>query len=71
MEKNLILIEISKNDESKRVVDLIIYKNHYVLLKKLNVFLGDHHKSFIYRRCLNSYTSKNMLMIHKRKCEKK
>ena len=66
---NLIPIEFSKN-ESDRVVDLLMYKNHYALIKKLNVFLGDHHKNFICRRCLNSYTSENMLIIHKPKCEK-
>ena len=65
---NLIPFEISKN-ESDRVVDLLMYKNHYVLIKKLNVFLGDHHKNFICRRCLSSYTSENMLMLHKPKCE--
>ena len=65
---NLIPIEISKND-SDRVIDLIIYKNHHALIKKLIVFLGDHHKTFICRRCLNSYTSENMLKLHKPKCE--
>ena len=55
---NLIPKEISKN-ESNKVVDLIIYKNHYALIKKLNVFLGDHNKSFVCRRCLNSYTCEN------------
>ena len=30
---NLVPIEISKND-SDRVVDLLLYKNHYVLNKK-------------------------------------
>ena len=59
-------MKISKN-ESDRVVDLLIYKNHYALLKKLNVFLGDHHKNFIYRRCLNSYTCENALINHKEK----
>ena len=63
----LILIEVSKND-SDRVIDLAIYKNHYVLIKKLDVFLGDHNKKFICRRCLSSYTSENMLMKHKEKC---
>ena len=38
----LIPIEVSKND-SNRVIDLAIYKNHYVLIKKLDVFLGDHN----------------------------
>ena len=65
---NLIPIEISKN-ESDRNVDLLLYKKHYALIKKLNVFLGDHHKSFICGRCLSSYTSKSMLMLHKPKCE--
>ena len=64
----LIPIEVSKND-SDRVFDLIIYKNHYALNKKQNVFLGDHHKTFICRRCLNSYTSEKMLMLHKPNCE--
>ena len=67
---NLIPIEISKTDSDK-VINLFIYKNHYALIKKLTAFLGDHHKSFICRRCLNSYTSENMLKIHKPKCEKK
>ena len=64
----LIPIEISKNN-SDRVIDLAIYKNHYVLIKKLDVFLGDHNKKFICRRCLSSYTSENMLIKHKPKCE--
>ena len=63
----LIPIEISKND-SDRVIDLAIYKNHYVFIKKLDVFLGDHNKKFICRRCLNSYTSENMLIRHEEKC---
>ena len=63
----LIPIEISKND-SDTVIDLAIYKNHYVLIKKLDVFLGDHYKKFICRRCLSLYTSENMLIKHKQKC---
>ena len=38
-------------------------------LKQTNVFLGDDNKNFICRRCLNSYTSENMLILHKTKCE--
>ena len=64
----LIPIEIRKNNSDK-VIDLAIYKNHYVVNKKLNVFLGDHNEKFICRRCLSSYTSENMLMKHKPKCE--
>ena len=64
---NLIPIEISKI-ESDRVVDLLIYKNHYALIKKLNVFLGDHHKNFICRRCLISYRNEIASINHKENC---
>ena len=64
---NLKPIEISKN-ESVNVIDLLIYKNHYALIKKLHVFLGDHNKSFVCRCCLNSYTCENALNNHKEKC---
>ena len=64
---NLLPTEISKN-ESDNVIDLLIYKNHYALIKKLHVFLGNHNKSFVCRRCLNSYTCENALKNHKEKC---
>ena len=63
---NLLPTEISKN-ESDKVIDLLIYKNHYALIKKLHVFLGDHIKSFVCRHCLNSYTCENALISHKEK----
>ena len=63
----LIPIEISKN-QSDKVIDLLIYKNHYALIKKLHVFLGNHNKRFVCRRCLNSYTNENVLLNHEEKC---
>ena len=63
----LIPIEFNKNN-SDRVIDSAIHKNHYNFIKKLDVFLGDHNKKFICRQCLSSYTSENMLMKHKQKC---
>ena len=63
----LLPVESVKND-SDRVIDLAIYKNHYALNNKLDVFLGDHNKIFFCRQCLSSYTSENMLMKHKEKC---
>ena len=60
-------IEISKNNSDK-IIDLAIYKNHYILIKKLDVFLGDQNKKFICRQCLSSYRSENMLMKQKEKC---
>ena len=60
-------MKLVKNN-SDGVFDLAIYKNHYVLIKKLDVFLGDHNKKLICRQCLSSYTSENMLIKHKEKC---
>ena len=64
----VIPIEISKNDSDK-VIDRKIKENHYALIKKTYVFLGDHQKNFICRRCLNSYTSENIMMLQKPKSE--
>ena len=64
----LMPIEIGKN-ESDRVIDSLIYKNHYALIKKLNIFSGYHNKSFLCRRCLKSYTSEKIMKLHKPKCE--
>ena len=64
----LIPVEISKN-ESDKVIDLLIFKNHYVLIKKLNVFIGKHVSKYICRKCLNSYASHNMLIKHKNLCQ--
>ena len=63
----VIPVEINKNN-SDRVIELAIYRNHYNLIKKLDVFLGDHNKKIICRQCLSSYKSENMLMKHKQKC---
>ena len=65
---NLLPIEISKK-ESDKVIDLIISKNHYALIKKLHLILGDHNKNFVCRRCLNSNTSEYKLTLHEPKCE--
>ena len=65
----LIPIEVSKND-SNRFIDSAIYKNHYVFIKKLHVFLGDHNKKYICRQCLGSHASENMLIKLLKKCGK-
>ena len=64
----LIRIEIGKN-ESGKVIDLLIYKNQYVLIKKLNVFIGKHDSKYVCRKCLNSYTTHSMLVKHKNLCK--
>ena len=64
----LIPLYISNNIENRRIVDLILYKNHYILLKKLHVFIGKHDSSYICRSCLCSYTVQSELTTHKRLC---
>ena len=64
----LIPNEISKN-ESDKVIDLLIYKNHYVLIKKLNVFIGKRDCRYVGRKCLNSYTNNSMSVKHKKLCK--
>ena len=55
---NLIPIEIIKN-ESDKIIDLILYENQYVFIKKLNVFRRSSQK-FYSQTSLNSYTSENI-----------
>ena len=38
----LVPLEVSKN-ESGKVIDLLIYTNHFVLIKKLHIILGNHN----------------------------
>ena len=49
----LVPAEISKNNSDK-VIDLLIYKNHYVLIRKSHMLLGKHDSKFVCRRCLSS-----------------
>ena len=64
----MVPIELSKNKTDK-VIDLLLYKNHYALIKKLNVFLGKQGGRYICRKCSNGYTSDNMIIRHKQKCD--
>ena len=59
--QKLIPFEVIKID-SDRVIDLLVYKNQSVLIKNLNVFLGNHNCNYVCRKCLSSYTCQNMLI---------
>ena len=43
------------------------YKIHSALIKKLHVFLGNHSKSFVCRRCLSFYTNEIAFKNHFKK----
>ena len=65
----LIPLEISENKNGDYEIDLLIYKNHYVLIKKLHVFLGKSKCTHVCRRCLSSYSKEKVLQKHKFKCK--
>ena len=67
----LVPLYISKNFENRRIIDLILYKNHYILLKKLHVFIGKHDNCFVCRNCLSSYSVQSELITHKKLCGNK
>ena len=67
----LVPLYISKNIENRRIVDLILYKNHYILLKKLHVFIGKHDNIYVCRNCLSSYSVQSELITHKKLCGNK
>ena len=64
----LIPVEVSENN-SGAVIDLMIYKNHYALIKKLHIFLGKRDSKFVCRRCLTCFTNENVLVKHTERCE--
>ena len=64
----LVPLYISKNLENRKIIDLILYKNHYILLKKLHVFIGKHDNIYVCRNCLSSYSIQSELITHKILC---
>ena len=43
----LVPLYISKHNKNRRIIDLILYKNHYILLKKLHVFIGKNDNCYV------------------------
>ena len=70
MEHKFVPFEFSKKDSDK-VTDQLIYKNHNTLIKNIHVFLENHHKKFVCRRCSKSYKSEISLKSHIPKYEQK
>ena len=62
---------ISEHNENKRNIDLIFYKNLYILLEKLHVFNGKHDNNYICRNCLSSYSVQSEIITLKRLCGNK
>ena len=67
-EYKIVPLYISKHNENRRIIDLILYKNHYILPKKLLVFIGKHDNRYVCRNCLSSYTIQSEITTHKKTC---
>ena len=50
--------------EWDRVSYLLIFKNHYILIKKLHVCLGNQNLYLCLWRCWSSYSYQNVLLKH-------
>ena len=62
------IIYISEHNENRRNIDIILYKNHYIILKKFHVLIGKQNRRYVCRKCLNSYTNQLEILTHKRLC---
>ena len=57
----------SKHNESRRFIDLVLYKNHYILSKNfMYLSVKKIDRRYVCRNCLNSYTNQLELTSHKR-----
>ena len=68
LKQKIIPIEISKNN-SIRLVDEMFYKNHYTLIKNLQIILDKHDSKSKCRRCFDCYTSQYVLIKRNQICE--
>ena len=49
-------------------MDLILFKNHYLLLKKLHVFINKQDRKYVCRKYFNSYHPQSGLTTQKTFC---
>ena len=61
---------LSKCFEDENVIDLLYYKEHYMLLKNIAVFFRNdtQHRKYLCRRCMNAFGREETLLGHKKKC---
>ena len=64
----LVSLYNTEHNQNRRIIDLILNKNHYKLPKNIHVFKGKHDNCYICRKCLNSYSIQSELTIHKKIC---
>ena len=57
-----------KNNENRRNVVSILYKNLNILLQKLHVFIGKQDSRYVCRNCLNCYSNQSELTTHEILC---
>ncbi len=69
---NLNPLYIGSNEEGDRVIDLLYYKEHFILIKKLHTFGRNNqsHRNYLCRRCMNGFRTEQALNNHKELCDK-
>ncbi len=72
---NLNPLYIGSNDDEtslQRVIDLLYYKEHFVLIKKLHTFGRNNqtNRNYLCRRCINGFRTEQALNNHKELCNK-
>ena len=51
--------------------DLLLFENHYCLITKLHCLINkDSHMKWVYRRCLTTFSSEDILNQHINRCQK-
>ena len=69
MKHELILFKIGRKNDKESVGDSLIYSNQCVPKKKNKIFLGKHGSQFVCRRCFHFYSSQNILIKHRQRCD--
>ena len=57
------------SSQNETEIGLKIYKIHYVLIKKLHIFIGNSKCKFICRKCLSCFEYEHALKKYKERCE--
>ena len=71
-DKTLVPLYISENYLDKTIIDLLLYKNHYILIKKLHLYINNSHDyKIVCRKCLSSFNNNERLKEHQILCNDK
>ena len=68
---NLLTAILINTNYDQPQIDLLLYQNHYCLIKKLHCLINkDSHMKHVCRRCLTAFSSQPVLIDHIDRCQK-